>query len=152
MLLLHRCRKQLTEEWQQEQDKKKAEKLEITFSYWDGSGHRRSVTCTKGTNVGQFLEICRKSLMDEFRELRGCSSENLIYIKVGAAKKSVAIPGVARGHELPAVTSCPRSGRKATPPARRGALAPPSARGVWKSVATPSYTCPPHPLPKSDPS
>eukprot|EP00802_Teleaulax_amphioxeia_P017676 Tamp_17841.p1 GENE.Tamp_17841~~Tamp_17841.p1 ORF type:complete len:350 (+),score=144.05 Tamp_17841:25-1050(+) len=74
-------RKQLTEEWQQEQDKKKAEKLEITFSYWDGSGHRRSVTCTKGTNVGQFLEICRKSLMDEFRELRGCSSENLIYIK-----------------------------------------------------------------------
>lgn len=76
-------RKQLTEEWTREQDKKKAEKLEITFSYWDGSGHRRSVTCTKGTNIGQFLEISRKSLMDEFRELRGCSSENLLYIKVG---------------------------------------------------------------------
>ena len=29
----------------------------------------------------QFLEIARKSLMEEFRELRGCSSENLLYIK-----------------------------------------------------------------------
>jgi len=74
-------RKQLTEEWNREQDKKKAEKLEVTFSYWDGSGHRRSVTCTKGCNMGQFLEIARKSLMEEFRELRGCSSENLLYIK-----------------------------------------------------------------------
>ena len=46
-------RKQLTEEWTKEQEKKKAEKLEITFSYWDGSGHRRSVNCTKGTNIGQ---------------------------------------------------------------------------------------------------
>ena len=74
-------RKQLTEEWTKEQEKKKAERLEITFSYWDGSGHRRSVTCTKGTSMGQFLEIARKSLMDEFRELRGCSSDNLLYIK-----------------------------------------------------------------------
>jgi len=29
----------------------------------------------------QFLEIARKSLMDEFRELRGCASDNLLYIK-----------------------------------------------------------------------
>ena len=130
-------RKQLTEEWQQEQDKKKAEKLEITFSYWDGSGHRRSVTCTKGTNVGQFLEICRKSLMDEFRELRGCSSENLIYIKVGAAKKSVAIPGVARGHELPAFREKGHATR-----AEGGACAPLRAGCVEKCCDTFLYLPP----------
>lgn len=37
--------------------------------------------CTKGSTCGQFLEIARKSLMDEFRELRGCASDNLLYIK-----------------------------------------------------------------------
>lgn len=33
-------RKLLTEEWTKDQEKKKSGKLEITFSYWDGSGHR----------------------------------------------------------------------------------------------------------------
>ena len=58
-------RKQLTEEWNREQDKKKAEKLEVTFSYWDGSGHRRSVTCTKGCNMGQVsstVKFCFKKI------------------------------------------------------------------------------------------
>ena len=58
-------RKQLTEEWNREQDKKKAEKLEVTFSYWDGSGHRRSVTCTKGCNMGQVsstVKFCSKKI------------------------------------------------------------------------------------------
>ena len=36
--------------------------IEITFSYHDGSGHRRSVDVKKGHNIGQFLEIARKSL------------------------------------------------------------------------------------------
>lgn len=55
--------------------------IEITFSYWDGSGHRRSIKCTKGSSVGQFLELARKSLQEDFRELRGVASDNLLYIK-----------------------------------------------------------------------
>ena len=57
------------------------QQIEITFSYWDGSGHRRSIKCTKGSSVGQFLEAARKSLQEEFRELRGVASDNLLYIK-----------------------------------------------------------------------
>lgn len=31
----------------------KNEPLEITFSYWDGTGHRRKVTARKGDSIGQ---------------------------------------------------------------------------------------------------
>mmetsp|Transcript_5398 Transcript_5398/g.13064 ORF Transcript_5398/g.13064 Transcript_5398/m.13064 type:complete len:334 (-) Transcript_5398:186-1187(-) len=74
-------RKKLTHEWHANQDVKKEEPIEITFSYHDGSGHRRSIDCKKGHNIGQFLEIARKSLQEEFRELRGVASDNLLYIK-----------------------------------------------------------------------
>ena len=79
-------RKRLTETWHQEQDLKKQEVpffemllhpelvnyllhyrnsqvIEITYSYWDGSGHRRSIKTAKGSTIGQFLEQCRKQLM-----------------------------------------------------------------------------------------
>jgi protein FAM50 len=55
--------------------------IEITFSYWDGSGNRRSIECKKGHTIGQFLELARKQLQTEFRELRGVASDNLLYIK-----------------------------------------------------------------------
>uniref|UniRef100_A0A7S4P3F7 FAM50A/XAP5 C-terminal domain-containing protein n=1 Tax=Guillardia theta TaxID=55529 RepID=A0A7S4P3F7_GUITH len=74
-------RRKLTQEWHEEQERKKAEVIEVTYSYWDGSGHRRALKCTKGMTVGQFLEMARKNLQDEFRELRGTSCDNLIYVK-----------------------------------------------------------------------
>jgi len=74
-------RKKLTELWHQEQELKKKEAIEVTYSYWDGSGHRNQIKVSRGNTVGQFLEACRKQLMEEFRELRGCSSDNLLYIK-----------------------------------------------------------------------
>ena len=37
----------------------KNEPLEITFSFWDGSGHRRKVVVRKGDSVGDFLKACR---------------------------------------------------------------------------------------------
>jgi len=37
----------------------KNESLEITFSFWDGSGHRRKVVVRKGDSVGDFLKACR---------------------------------------------------------------------------------------------
>jgi protein FAM50 len=71
----------LREEWIQMQGKLKEELVEITYSYWDGSGHRRELKIKKGASMGQFLEKVRQELMKEFPELRGCSSENLLYIK-----------------------------------------------------------------------
>ncbi|EEB93487.1 hypothetical protein MPER_07843 [Moniliophthora perniciosa FA553] len=51
--------------------------MEITYSYWDGSGHRKTVTCKKGDAISTFLEKCRQ----QFPELRGVSVDNLMYVK-----------------------------------------------------------------------
>jgi protein FAM50 len=38
-----REREKLRQEWLQQQEKIKDEDIEVTYSYWDGTGHRRSV-------------------------------------------------------------------------------------------------------------
>ncbi|KAF2074474.1 hypothetical protein CYY_004219 [Polysphondylium violaceum] len=70
-------RERLTKEWNDEQERIKSEVIEITYSYWDGSGHRRSLTCTKGTTIEKFLDQARK----EFKELRGVGVDHLLFIK-----------------------------------------------------------------------
>jgi protein FAM50 len=72
-----RERERLKEEWLKEQERIKAQPLSITYSYWDGSGHRRQITVKKGTSVEQLLEQVRQ----EFKELRAVSAENLMFIK-----------------------------------------------------------------------
>jgi len=74
-------REKLKREWLEKQEATKQEMLEITYSYWDGSGHRRSVVVKKGDTIGTFLEATRKDLSKEFRELTNISSEALIYVK-----------------------------------------------------------------------
>lgn len=74
-------RKRLEQEWKEKQETIKKEKLEIVYSYWDGSGHRRNVVVQKGDTVGDFLEQCRKALCREFSELRGVGAETLLYVK-----------------------------------------------------------------------
>ena len=39
-----REREELRQEWLRKQEELKKEDIEITYSYWDGSGHRKSVT------------------------------------------------------------------------------------------------------------
>uniref|UniRef100_A0AAR2J2N1 FAM50A/XAP5 C-terminal domain-containing protein n=1 Tax=Pygocentrus nattereri TaxID=42514 RepID=A0AAR2J2N1_PYGNA len=39
----NRLREELRQEWERKQEKIKGEEIEITFSYWDGSGHRKTV-------------------------------------------------------------------------------------------------------------
>ncbi|KAN0031205.1 hypothetical protein ACTA71_010288 [Dictyostelium dimigraforme] len=70
-------REKLAKEWLDQQEKIKAEEFEITYSFWDGSGHRRSMKCSKGTTIERFLENARK----EFKELRGVSVDKLMFIK-----------------------------------------------------------------------
>lgn len=38
-----RIREQLRQEWLKKQEEMKKEDVEITYSYWDGQGHRKSV-------------------------------------------------------------------------------------------------------------
>lgn len=70
-------RQRLAEEWTVEQEKIKGESIDVTYSYWDGSGHRRVLSTTKGTTIEQFLEQVRQ----EFKELRGISAEHMLFIK-----------------------------------------------------------------------
>ncbi|TFY78415.1 hypothetical protein EWM64_g5597 [Hericium alpestre] len=72
-----REREELRQEWLRRQEEMKQEEIEITYSYWDGSGHRKSVVCKKGDEISTFLEKCRQ----QFPELRGISADNLMYIK-----------------------------------------------------------------------
>ncbi|KAI9508303.1 XAP5-domain-containing protein [Russula earlei] len=72
-----REREELRQQWLKRQEDMKKEEIEITYSYWDGSGHRKSVVCKKGDDVATFLEKCRQ----QFPELRGVNVDNLMYIK-----------------------------------------------------------------------
>lgn len=74
-------RERLIEEYYENEAKAKDEILEVTYSYWDGSGHRRTSRITKGSSIGNFLDKCRRDLEAEFHELKGLSSDGLIYIK-----------------------------------------------------------------------
>ena len=48
----------------------KSEKLEVTYSYWDGAGHRHTCHVRKGDTVLTFLQAALKQLLPDFRELR----------------------------------------------------------------------------------
>jgi protein FAM50 len=74
-------RLRLKNEWITKQIDIKKEILEITYSYWDGSGHRRTVNCKKGDTIAEFLEQVRKALAKEFREMQNVSADALIYVK-----------------------------------------------------------------------
>ena len=74
-------RASLRAEWLAEQDRIRKEKLEIVYSYWDGSGHRRTIVVPKGTTVGKFLEWVRQDLLPSFPELRNVGADGLLYVK-----------------------------------------------------------------------
>ncbi|KAI1795923.1 XAP5-domain-containing protein [Ganoderma leucocontextum] len=79
-----REREELRQEWLRKQEDLKKEDIEITYSYWDGSGHRKSVMCKKGDTISTFLEKCRQ----QFPELRSVSVDNLMYVK-----EDLIVPG-----------------------------------------------------------
>ncbi|KAI5931259.1 Protein FAM50B [Manis javanica] len=76
-----RLREELRREWEARREQVKREEMEVTFSYWDGSGHRRSLSMPKGSTVQQFLKKALQGLRKEFRELRSAGVEQLMYIK-----------------------------------------------------------------------
>lgn len=53
----NKLREELRQEWARKQNALKEEEIEITFSYWDGSGHRRNVIMKKGEDFIWLREI-----------------------------------------------------------------------------------------------
>lgn len=75
--------------------------LEVTYSYWDGSGHRKVIQTKKGATIGKFMEAVKAQLLDEFKELRSISSEDLLYVKEDLIIPQVCIRYCMRkGHEI----------------------------------------------------
>ncbi|XP_015521860.1 protein FAM50 homolog [Neodiprion pinetum] len=77
----NRLREELRQEWATKQNVLKEEEIEITFSYWDGSGHRRSVVMKKGNSIYQLLQRCLEVLRREFSELKTVMADQLMYVK-----------------------------------------------------------------------
>uniref|UniRef100_A0A8C5G8W7 FAM50A/XAP5 C-terminal domain-containing protein n=1 Tax=Gouania willdenowi TaxID=441366 RepID=A0A8C5G8W7_GOUWI len=77
----NRLREELRQEWELKQEKIKSEEIEITFSYWDGSGHRKTVKMKKGNTIQNFLQRALEVLRKDFSELRSAGVEQLMYIK-----------------------------------------------------------------------
>ncbi|KAL8096818.1 protein XAP5 CIRCADIAN TIMEKEEPER isoform X1 [Apium graveolens] len=74
-------RERLRKQWLREQEHIKNEPLQITYSYYDGAGHRRVLQVRKGDSIGEFLRAVQQQLAPEFREIRTTSVENLLYVK-----------------------------------------------------------------------
>lgn len=53
-----KLREELRLEWVMTQASLKDEPITVTFSYWDGSGHRRNVTLKKGISMKSYLNHC----------------------------------------------------------------------------------------------
>ncbi|KAF9500474.1 XAP5-domain-containing protein [Pleurotus eryngii] len=87
-----RERERLRQEWLRIQEETKQEEIEVVYSFWDGSGHRKSVTCKKGDTISFFLEKCRQ----QFPELRGVSVDNLMYVKEDLIIPHVSSSGSTR--------------------------------------------------------
>jgi len=79
---LQKKKQDLIREYHGDQEKTKTEKLEVTYSYWDGSGHRRNCVVEKGFTIGQFLAKSKKELeKTDFPELRTTTLDSLMYVK-----------------------------------------------------------------------
>lgn len=78
----NKMREELRQQWVEKQAALKDEEIEITFSYWDGSGHRRSIVQKKGNSIYQFLQkALEEVLRKEFPELKAVSADQLMYVK-----------------------------------------------------------------------
>jgi protein FAM50 len=98
-------REQLKNEWAAKQQSLKSEPLEITYSYWNGTGHRRTVTVKKGDTVATFLKAVQEQLAPHFREIRTASGSSLMYVK-----EDMILPSTVTFYELIVKKAQGRSG------------------------------------------
>lgn len=78
----NKLKEDLKKQWIEQQNVIKNEKIDIVYSYYDGSGHRFSISLKKGTAISEFLQAClEKHLRHEFPELKKVTNDQLMYIK-----------------------------------------------------------------------
>lgn len=77
----NKLREELRQEWAIKQATLKDQEISITFSYWDGSGHRKCVSMKKGNSIYQFLQKCLEMLRKDFSELKTVMADQLMYVK-----------------------------------------------------------------------
>eukprot|EP00731_Ephydatia_muelleri_P002533 Em0001g2533a len=86
-------REHLRQEWLEKQEKIKNEDIDITYSYWDGSGHRKHVQMKKGDSIRQFLQKCLESLRKDFSELSFDVHEDVRIINDASLEKDESHAG-----------------------------------------------------------
>lgn len=64
-------------QWLEEQEKVKNEEIDITYSYWDGKGHRKQSKVKKGSTIEAFLY----KVQQEWKELKRINVDNLMFVK-----------------------------------------------------------------------
>jgi len=74
-------RERLRCEWEKRQKEIKEEDVDIIYSYWDGSGHKKTVSMKKGNTIYQFLCKVLDNIRNEFPELKIISGDQLMYVK-----------------------------------------------------------------------
>jgi len=77
------------------QNESNNESIDIIYSYWNGSAHRRKITVSKGITIEHFLSAVQKQLASDFKKLRSTSSASLMYVK-----KDLIIPHQLTFYEL----------------------------------------------------
>ncbi|XP_063686075.1 protein FAM50A-A-like [Bolinopsis microptera] len=71
----------LKQEWADKQKQIKDQDVELTFNYWDGSGHRHKVLMKKGYTIEQFLNFALESLIPIYPDVRCASVDMLMFVK-----------------------------------------------------------------------
>ncbi|KEG03765.1 XAP-5 DNA binding protein, putative [Plasmodium vinckei vinckei] len=74
-------KKELRELYFKLENEQKEKDIEITYSYYDGSGHRRKISVKQKNTIGQFINKCVDNLKHEFTNLRSASCETLMFVK-----------------------------------------------------------------------
>jgi len=77
----NQLREKLRQEWEGKQKSIKDEEVEITYSYWDGSGHRKTIFAKKGHSIYQFLCKVLETIRSEFPELKIATADQLMFVK-----------------------------------------------------------------------
>eukprot|EP00116_Pleurobrachia_bachei_P011893 sb/3472155/ len=71
----------LKSEWREKQKQIKEERVEMTFNYWDGSGHRHKVIIKKGQTIEDFLSLALQQLVAVYPDCKAVSHDMLMFVK-----------------------------------------------------------------------
>ncbi|TGZ38440.1 FAM50-like protein [Temnothorax longispinosus] len=68
----NKLKEELRQEWARKQNALKEEEIEITFSYWNGFGHHRSVIMKKGRPRLEWQQAIHKSMSEKNLKPEDC--------------------------------------------------------------------------------